>query len=177
MLSSSSSRQTRVRSSACIRTDRSSKRRVWMCRDVRGASCLCMHVLPECHPYIYTDGCPGVFHSPPLPKSPGELEERKSGPSQSLTVKCMCTYSGESITCIPVDTSLPWLVLSYAFFFFFFRFWFCFSPGGTCGDGFPAFLSCRNKYLSLVQEVLRVYPNMRFQDCYVDGNAWNKGPF
>ncbi|KEP67696.1 UNVERIFIED_CONTAM: hypothetical protein HHA_227860 [Hammondia hammondi] len=32
-----------------------------------------------------------------------------------------------------------------------------------------------NKYLSLTQAVLKKYPNMRFQDCYVDGNDWSKG--
>ncbi|CBZ54121.1 conserved hypothetical protein [Neospora caninum Liverpool] len=32
-----------------------------------------------------------------------------------------------------------------------------------------------NKYLALTQAVLKKYPNMRFQDCYVDGNDWSKG--
>jgi len=39
-------------------------------------------------------------------------------------------------------------------------------------------LKCRkikNPYPSLVRSVLRKYPTLRFQDCYVDGNDWSQG--
>lgn len=32
-----------------------------------------------------------------------------------------------------------------------------------------------NPYPAMVQYVLRKYPDMRFQDCFVDGNDWTKG--
>jgi hypothetical protein len=33
----------------------------------------------------------------------------------------------------------------------------------------------KNPYPSMVQFVLKKYPDMRFQDCFVDGNDWSKG--
>ncbi|KAF8819692.1 hypothetical protein IE077_004106 [Cardiosporidium cionae] len=32
-----------------------------------------------------------------------------------------------------------------------------------------------NPYFGLIKNVLRKYPNLRFQDCFVDGNDWSKG--
>ncbi|KAF8822007.1 hypothetical protein IE077_000118 [Cardiosporidium cionae] len=32
-----------------------------------------------------------------------------------------------------------------------------------------------NPYFGLVKTVLQKYPNLRFQDCFVDGNDWSKG--
>ncbi len=33
----------------------------------------------------------------------------------------------------------------------------------------------RNPYPQLIRHLLRVYPDLRFQDCFVDGNDWQQG--
>ena len=33
----------------------------------------------------------------------------------------------------------------------------------------------RNPYIGMVRHVLKKFPDMRFQDCFVDGNDWSKG--